>query len=356
MTQSTHPPRPVKKRPSKQTKVAAKTVVSQKKKTSNTRIALIVTAIVLVIAIAAGLFYYVLNVMPYQRVILTVGEDSVKTSYFLKRVAARSDNDASGTLDNLTAELIIKQSAADYGLSPATEEEIDTYLHEQARGENESITDDEFGEWFDNQLVSTGLTAEEYREIIGSTMLAQRVQDIVTANVSSVVPQAHLSIILLDTSDAAIAAKARIDGGEDFAVVAGDVSLDTTSKENGGDLGWLPTELLSSDMSSVIDVLDIGKCSDPFPYVQQSSSSSTGTITTYLLFMVSEKSSAMQVTDDQLSTLKYNAMMDWLDSQKATTKVTFHGLHDSTTMDSETLNWINYQVQKLIKKRSSTTS
>jgi hypothetical protein len=109
-------------------------------------------------------------------------------------------------------------------------------------------------------------------------------------------------------------------------------------------------------MSSVIDVLDIGKCSDPFPLVQQASSSSTETVTTYILFMVSEKSSAMQVTDDQLSTLKYNAMMEWLDSQKATTEVTFHGLHDSTSLDSETLNWINYQVQKLIKKRSSTTS
>jgi len=355
MTHSVHPPRPVKKRPSRKTRAAAKTVVPQKKKKSNKKIALIITGIVLVIAIATGLFYYLVDVMPYQRVILTVGEDSVKTGYFLKRVAATSDSDAAAVVDGLTAELIIKQKTVEYGISPATEEEIDTYLHEQARGENETITDADFDVWFKNQLANTGLTAKEYREIIGSTILTQRVQDIVTANVSSIVPQVHLSIIILDTPDAATTAKARIDGGEDFATVAREVSLDTTSKENGGDVGWLPTELLNSEMSVVIDVLDIGKCSDPFPYVSQSSSSSTETATSYFLFLVSEKSTAMQVTDEQLISLKSQAMANWLDSQIATTEVTFHGLNGSTTLDSETLSWIYYQVQKLIKKRSSTT-
>ena len=345
-----HPPKPVKKRPSRKTREAAKAVLPQKKKAATKRTAIIIASIVLVIAIAAGLFYYLVNVMPYQRVILTVGNDSIKTGYFLKRVAANTNGDAASTVDSLTTELIIKQAAPDFGLSPATEEDIDTYLRDLARGENETITDAEFDIWFNDRLASTGLTAKEYREIVGGTILAQRIQDIVSANVSSVVPQVHLSVIILDTSDAAISAKARIDGGEDFAAVAREVSLETTSKENGGDVGWLPTELLNSEMSSVIDVLDIGKCSDPFPYVEQSSTSSTETTTTYMLFMVSEKSTAMQVTDDQLTLLKNNAMLNWLDSQISTTEVTFHGLNGSTTLDSQTLAWINYQVQKLINK------
>lgn len=356
MTQSTHPPRPVKKRSSRINKTAAaKTIITQKKKESNRRIIFIVVAIVLVVIIAAGLFYYLVNVMPYQRVILSVGNDNIKTGYFLKRVAARYDSDVSATIDGLTNELLIKQAAASFGLLPATEEAINTYLYDQARGENETISDEEFNTWLNDQLASTGLTEKEYREIIGSSILAGRVQEIVTANVSSVVPQVHLSIIMLDSDEAATEAKARIDGGEDFATVAKEVSLDTSSKENGGDLGWLPTELLSSDMSSVIDVLDIGKCSDPFPYIDQSSSSSTTLSMTYLLFMVSEKSTAMEVTDEQLNSLKYYAMLDWLESEKATTQVTFHGLHGSTYLDNETLNWLNFEVQKLIKKRSSTS-
>lgn len=355
MTHSVHPPRPVKKRPPKKSGAEARSILSQKKKTATRRTALIITSIVLVIAIAASLFYYLVNVMPYQRVILTVGEDNVKTSYFLKRVAANSSNDAAATIDSLTSELIIKQTALDFGLSPATEEDIDTYLHDLARGESETITDADFDVWFKGQLANTGLTEKEYREIVGRSILAGRIQEIVSANVSAVVPQVHLSVIVLDSSDAAISAKARIDGGEDFAAVAREVSLDTTSKENGGDVGWLPTELLNSEMSTVIDVLDIGKCSDPFPYVSQSGSSSTETATSYFLFLVSEKSTAMQVTDEQLTSLKSQAMANWLDSQIATTEVTFHGLNGSTTLDSATLAWIDYQVQKLIKKRSSTT-
>ena len=353
MTHSVHPPRPVKKRLSRKTKAAANTALPQKKKASTTRTALIIAAIVLVIAIAVGAFYYLVNVRPYQRVILTVGEENVKTGYFLKRVAASTYGDAATTIDSLTAELIMKQVAPDYGISTPTEEEIDTYLMEQARGTNETITDAEFDTWFEDQLANTGLTEEEYREIVGHIIIANRLEEIVTANVPSTVPQVHLWVINLDSNDTAVSVKARIDGGEDFSTVAKEVSLDETAKENGGDLGWLPTELLSSDISAFVDVLDIGKCSDPFPYV--TSSSSTEVVTSYFLSMVSEKSGAMQVTDDQLAALKSKAMNDWLDSQIATTEVTFHGLNGSTTLDSETLSWIDYQVKKLTKKRSTTT-
>ena len=107
---------------------------------------------------------------------------------------------------------------------------------------------------------------------------------------------------------------------------------------------------IGNEMSAVIDVLEIGKCSDPFINFSESSSSIS-----YMLFMVSEKSSAMQVTDDQLASLKSMAMSDWLESQIATTEVTIHGLHGSTHLDSETLSWIDYQVQKLVKKRTDTT-
>jgi PPIC-type PPIASE domain len=353
MTHSLHPPRPVKKRPSRKAKEAVRAAPPQKKP-SKTRFALVITAIVLFVAIAAGLFYYFAGVRPYQRIILSVGEGNIKTGYFLKRVAASSNSDAQDTLNNLTSELIIRQVALDFGIPPATEAEIDSFLREQARGTNETITDEEFDTWFKDQLKNTGLTAEEYREIVADSILADGILEIVSANVSSTVPQLHLWVISLDSNDTAVSVKSRIDGGEDFATVAKEVSLDETTKVSGGDLGWLPTELLSTDLSSFVDVLDIEKCSEPFPFVTQSSS--TETTTNYLLFMVSEKSSAKEVTDDQLASLKSKTMNDWIEAQKASTEIVFHGLHGSTTLDSETLSWIDYQVQKIIKKRSSTTS
>jgi len=49
--------------------------------------------------------------------------------------------------------------------------------------------------------------------------------------------KACVSHILVSTQDAANQAKARLDAGEDFAAVAKAVSIDTGSKDQGGDLG-----------------------------------------------------------------------------------------------------------------------
>jgi len=347
-----HPPRPIRKRPPRKTRTVAKAVVPQKKKAVANRTPLIIAAIVLVIAIAVGTIYYVANVMPYQRIILTVGKDNVKTGYFLKRVVA--DSDPATTLQSVTTELIVQQAASEYGLAPVTPEDIDTALRDAAKGTNDTITDADFATWLKEQLANSGLTEKEYREVAGRNIQIQRLAEIVSVNVQSVVPQLHLWAIILGSNDAAVSAKARIDGGEDFSAVASDVSIDSTLKANGGDLGWLPTDILSTQLSSAADSLDIGKCSDPLPYVQQDSSSSTGTTITYVLLMVSEKSVAMQATDDQLTVLKNKAMGDWLNARTQTTQVTFHGLNGSTTLDSQTSKWIDYQVQKLIKKRPST--
>jgi len=352
-----HPPRPIKKRPPRKTRAMAKAApVPEKKKPKTRRTALIIASVALVVAIAAGLIYYLAAIMPYQRVILTVGTDKVKTGYFLKRVVANSTSDPAATLQSLTTELLVQQAAPDYGLSPVTPEDIDTALRDAAKGTNDTITDTDFAAWLKEQLDNSGLTEKEYREVVGRNIQTQRLYEIVSANVPSVVPQVHLWAIILSTNDAAVAAKARIDAGESFSAVASDVSIDATSKANGGDLGWMPPDILSTQLSSTADSLDIGKCSDPVTYVQQDSSSSTGTTTTYVLMMVTEKSAAMQATDDQVTLLKNKAMSDWLNTQAQTTTVTFHGLNGSTTLDSQTSAWISYQVQKLIKKRPSTPS
>jgi hypothetical protein len=132
------------------------------------------------------------------------------------------------------------------------------------------------------------------------------------------------------------------------------VSTSPTAKTDGGDLGWMPPELAGSQLSSTVDSLDISKCSDPVPYT--STDSYGNPTTSYFLLMVTEKSAAMKVTDNQLTMLKNYAMDDWLTSQESTTQVTIHGLNGSKTLDNQTLAWINYKVQQLVKKRPSTTS
>ena len=330
-------------------RAAKKTAQKQLKNTSKRTNVIIIVSIALFIVIVAAAAFYAITVMPMQRAILTVGKDSIKTSYFLKRVLLNSNGDLSSTLDLLTEELIVKQQASNYGVAPVTTADIDTYMRDLAKGTNDAITDADFNQWLDGQLSSTGLSANEYREIVGHEIQYQRLTDILTANIQSVAPQVHLSAIFYGSEEEAAAAKAEIDGGTDYATVA------AAAGQGDGDLGWMPLDIINNaDLETTISSLDVGKCSDPASYMYYNSSN-TLTIS-YLLIMVSEKSNAMEMTENQLTTLKVIAVNDWFNIQESNITITFHGLNGSTDLDDRTSTWLTYQVEKLIEQLSANTT
>jgi parvulin-like peptidyl-prolyl isomerase len=340
----------------KEIAAAVKTAELQKKKAAKRTRLFTISAIVGVVALVAVFFVYLTVIMPYQQVILTVGQDNVKTGYFLRRLVANPSGDISSTLQGLTAELLVKQQAPTMGVTPVTAQDINEYLRAgaaKAKG-TDTISDADYDAWFREQLANRGLPAKEYREIAARDILRTRLQDIVAANIKSIAPQVHLWAIVVASNDAAVQAKAKIDGGEDFAAVAANVSLDSTATTSGGDQGWVPPDVLDSQLSTQAATLDVGKCSDPITYTQQSSTSSTGTVTNYVLLFVSEKSDAMEMTTDQLTVLKNKALLNWLNEQSANTTVTYHGLNGSTTLDAQTTSWLQLQAQKLTSRLSTT--
>ena len=72
-----------------------------------------------------------------------------------------------------------------------------------------------------------------------------------------------VSHILVATPEEATAAKARIDGGEDFAAVAAEISTDPGSGANGGELGCVPSGSFVPEFESVMETLPIGQVSAP---------------------------------------------------------------------------------------------
>ncbi|MEZ4520277.1 MAG: peptidylprolyl isomerase [Thermomicrobiales bacterium] len=86
----------------------------------------------------------------------------------------------------------------------------------------------------------------------------QLIQDIPTSQ-----EQVRASHILVATRDAALEL---IDGrlqNEDFATVAEEVSTDTTSAVNGGDLGWFPRGIMTDPFEEVAFDLPVGEISEP---------------------------------------------------------------------------------------------
>ena len=72
-----------------------------------------------------------------------------------------------------------------------------------------------------------------------------------------------VSHILVATPEEAAAAKARIDGGEDFAAVAAEISTDPGSGANGGELGCVPSGSFVPEFESVMETLPVGQVSAP---------------------------------------------------------------------------------------------
>jgi len=77
------------------------------------------------------------------------------------------------------------------------------------------------------------------------------------------IPEYNASHILLETEEEAAEAKARVDGGEEFAAVAQDMSTGPTGP-NGGNLGWFGQGDMVPEFEDQITTLETGSVSEPF--------------------------------------------------------------------------------------------
>jgi parvulin-like peptidyl-prolyl isomerase len=77
------------------------------------------------------------------------------------------------------------------------------------------------------------------------------------------VEEACVSHILLETEEEAVAAKARLDGGEDFATVAAELSTDPSAAENSGDLGCNALGGYVPEFASAAASAEIGVVTEP---------------------------------------------------------------------------------------------
>jgi hypothetical protein len=182
-----------------------------------------------------------------QNIILTVGNNSITTRYFLERVLANPNGNVASTIQLLTSELIISQEATSLGIAPVTTQDIDTYLRNQAQGSNATMTDAEYNQWFNEQLANTGLSATDYDEIATYAIQRQRLTTILWADIPSSMQQYHVYGMYFNSNAAAVAAKADINSLADFNTIANKDAGQT----NGGDLGWMPLLIALPSVNAV---------------------------------------------------------------------------------------------------------
>ena len=392
---SAHPPKPVKKTLSRAEKRVSQvgTPPPPPKINKTRRLIITLSSIVVAIALIAGAAYYLIVLAPMQHVLLTVGNDNVDTGYFLQRVVANpSGSSITSTIQLVISELIIKQQASAEGIAPVTSQDIDSYLRTQAEtslaGANATtdttttttpadttttdtattattttaaaISDTDYNKWLNQQLADTGLSLKDYRQVAVYDIQRERLTAILSAVIPSALKQYHVWAMYFNSNAAAAAAQAKVTSLSDFNTVANT----NAGQTNGGDLGWMPLAVLPIQLESSAANLALDTCSAPITY--QSGTSIDGSLTTtYWLLWLSEESDSMAVTPSQLIQLQNNSLDNWLNSKAQSITISLHDRNgtiinaNTGTLDNDTLTWLNYEIQKYLKKipaQTTTTS
>src|SRR5215211_2063900 len=175
-------------------------------------------------------------------------------------------------------------------------------------GEARATAEAGFTQFADQVFPLAHLSQEDYERLVAAPGLArQKVSDALAATVGQSAPQVHAAHILLPTREEAEAARVRVvEGGEDFAAVARELSTDESTAPNGGDLGWFTRKEMVAPFAEAAFALEPGSISDPVE-----------TEFGWHVIQVTERDPDRPLTDLQINRLQQAAEERWLEEQRA---------------------------------------
>lgn len=112
-------------------------------------------------------------------------------------------------------------------------------------------------------LVESGMTEEQYANIFETELLRQKLYAEVTADVPQVQEQVWARHILVATEEEAQEVIERLEAGEAFGELAAELSQDTVSGAQGGNLGWFGRGQMVAPFEEAVFSLEIGEISEP---------------------------------------------------------------------------------------------
>ncbi len=228
------------------------------------------------------------------------------------------------TLDEMIEHQLIRQKAEEVGIT-VTEAEVKQTIDDELRRafspapstvvtDTEDaptptpIPDEQLDQLYQNILDNMGLSENEFEGIIQRNLYRNEVQEYLAGQVVTTGLVVHIQLIETDTEEAATTARQRIELGEEFDVVAREVSTDTQSVENGGDLGWVITGQLAprygEDLENLVFSLEPGK-------LEQVESNGQ-----FYVVQVLERDENGTLPPEVISQRQNNALTEWLAEQK----------------------------------------
>ncbi|MHB0869503.1 MAG: peptidylprolyl isomerase [Chloroflexota bacterium] len=171
-------------------------------------------------------------------------------------------------------------------------------------------------------LAAYGLTESEFRNLVETQLLYQKLEDAMGTEVATSAEQLHARHILVETEEKAKEIAEKLKNGASFEEVAKAESTDTATKENGGDLGWFPRGQMVADFEQAVFGLPVKQISDP-----------VNTSFGWHIIEVLEKEENRPLDEQALAQRKSQALPEWL-SQAGT------GAEIKRNLTDDDKNWV----------------
>lgn len=220
----------------------------------------IVGGVVVGILVALGFIvfgWYQTQIRPLGKTVLQVEDTKFSLAHLERRMRLEFDQRLQfsqgitlGQLANVVlSELELEATVVEGGKQLeifVTDEDVDAEV--RARGNlADEVAPNLFAQEFRRQVEETGLEPDEYRQFLRATLAQDKVLDYFAFFVPSEEPQVLIRWIVLDDEEQAQAAFLRLENGEDFAAVARQLSIETSTSEEGGLVDWSPRGAFPSE-------------------------------------------------------------------------------------------------------------
>jgi len=268
-------------------------------------------AIVVVAVLGLGAYgYYDANIRPKHERVLTVGDRDFSMAYMERHLryvirtasatdAARYDANTAlqTTIDKVLDAEMERLGAPSLGIS-VSEEEIDAEVREQLRIPEEDR--EAFAAAYRKEVRDSGLEPDEYRAAVAAKLLNEKLKQHFRDQVPATADQVRARVIQVGTEEEAQKVLERLRAGEDFADLAAELSLDTSTKDNGGEMDWIARGGVAAEVEAVLFALEAGQLSEP---LEVSGS--------FEIYQVLEKAVAREVTPDQRALMEDRLYAEW---------------------------------------------
>jgi len=193
-----------------------------------------IAIIVAVLGVIGGGVYtqwYIGEYKPLHETVIEVNDTQFDMDYYIKMLGYY-----------YYAEQVLPQQLPSFADEVVKIIEQNELMRQEAMKLGISVSDEEVDEEFRSHDLPL---SKDYRDVVRTQMLAERLFDeYFDEQVPTYAEQRYILAMFLESESQASEVRDRLEAGEDFTQLAGELSLDDTSKEREGDFGWRPEGIL----------------------------------------------------------------------------------------------------------------